>query len=206
MPMKIRGSGDQILCTFIAPLKTIFMKKRILLGVAVLAVIIVAGMFYLNNRSRTLSPPGKAELTAGDLTVSISYSRPSVRGRVIFGTKEEGALQPYGVFWRVGANESTEMTISQDVLFNGTPLKQGTYKIYAIPGPDEFEVRLNSELGTWGYFEPNHEKDILSTRVPVERLATPVEQHTIRLEPSENGMSLLVEFSNIRLTVPLTRS
>jgi hypothetical protein len=206
MPMKIRNSGCQILCTFIAPLKPDSMKKKLLIALAVLAVLIVAGMFYLNNRSRTLSPPGKAELTAGDLTVSIPYSRPSVRGRVIFGTKEEGALQPYGVFWRVGANESTEITINRDVLFNGTPLKQGTYKMYAIPGPDEFEVRLNSELGTWGYFEPNHEMDVLSTRVPVERLATPVEQHTIRLEPSENGMSLIVEFANIRFTVPLTRS
>lgn len=205
MPMKIRGPGCQILCTFIAPLKPDVMKKKILIGVAVLAVIIAAGMSYLNNRNRTLSPPGKAELTAGDLTVSISYSRPSVRGRVIFGTKEEGALQPYGAFWRLGANESTEITISQNVLFNGTPVKQGTYKVYTIPGPDEFEVRLNSELGTWGYFEPDHEKDVLTTRVPVEQLTTPVEQHTIRLEPAENGMSFIVEFANIRLIVPLTR-
>ncbi len=179
--------------------------KKVLIGVAVVAVVLVAGFFYLNNRNRTLSPPGKAELTSGDLTVSIPYSRPSVRGRVIFGTKEEGALQPHGEYWRLGANESTEITVNRDILFNGSPVKQGTYKMYAIPGPDEFEIRLNSELGTWGYLEPDVEKDVLSTRVPVERLAAPVEQYTIRMEPTESGISLIFEFANVRFTVPLTR-
>ena len=182
------------------------MKKKILIGVTALAVIIVAGLFYLNNRNRTLSPPGKAEVTAGDLTVTISYSRPSVRGRVIFGTKEEGALQPNGVYWRLGANESTEISFSRDVLFNGTPVKQGTYKMYAIPGATEFEVRLNSELGTWGYLEPDYERDVLTTKVPVEKLETPVEQYTIRMEPTESGISLIFEFSNVRFTVSLTKS
>lgn len=191
------------MCTFITGKPN--PMKKVLIGVAVVAVVLVAGFFYLNNRNRTLSPPGKAELTSGDLTVSIPYSRPSVRGRVIFGTKEEGALQPHGEYWRLGANESTEITINRDILFNGSPVKQGTYKMYAIPGPDEFEIRLNSELGTWGYLEPDVEKDVLSTRVPVERLAAPVEQYTIRMEPTESGISLIFEFANVRFTVPLTR-
>jgi len=181
------------------------MLKKILIGVGVLAILIVAGLFYLNNRNRTLSPPGKAELSSGDLTVSIPYSRPSVRGRRIFGTKEEGALQPNGVYWRLGANESTEITINRDVLFNGLPLKEGTYKIYAVPGAEEFEIRLNSELGTWGYLEPDHELDLLSTKVPVQRMDTPVEQYTIRMTPNENGVDVNFEFSNVRLVLPLTR-
>lgn len=181
------------------------MLKKILIGAGILAIVVVAGLYYLNNRNRTLSPPGKAEITSGDLTVSIPYSRPSVRGRRIFGTKEEGALQPNGVYWRLGANESTEITINRDVLFNGTPLKQGTYKIYAIPGPDEFEIRLNSELGTWGYLEPDYEKDLLTTKVPVQRLDAPVEQYTIRMEPTDGGADIIFEFSNIRFVVPLTR-
>lgn len=179
--------------------------KKILIGVAVLAVIVVAGLFYLNNRNRTLSPPDKVELSAGDLTVAIPYSRPSVRGRVIFGTKEEGALQPHGAYWRLGANESTEITVNRDILFNGTLVKQGTYKMYAIPGPDEFEIRLNSELGTWGYLDPDFDLDVLSTKVPVEKLSSPVEQFTIRMEPAENGISLIFEWADTRFTVPLTR-
>ncbi len=180
------------------------MLKKILIGVAALAVLLVVGLYFANNRNRTLSPPGKAEITSGDLTVTIPYSRPSVRGRVIFGTKEEGALQPYGVYWRLGANESTEITLNRDVLFNGMPVKAGTYKIYAIPGAEEFEVRLNSELGKWGAWEPDYSMDILTTKVPVQQSAN-VEQHTISLEPSENGVNIIVEFSTVRFIIPLTR-
>lgn len=198
-----RSERESKLRTFSVDKTIHTMLKKILIGVAVLAAVTVAVLFYLNNRSRTLSPPGKAEITSGDLTVTIPYSRPSVRGRIIFGTKEEGALQPYGAYWRLGANESTEITINRDVLFNGQPLKQGTYKMYAIPGPNEFEVRLNSELGAWGYSEPDPNLDVLSTKVPVERLETPVEQYTIRLEPTQTGANIVFEFSNVRFTVIL---
>jgi hypothetical protein len=181
------------------------MKKKILIGLAVFAVLVVAFLYWANNRNRTLSPPGMAEITSGDLTVTIPYSRPSVRRRVIFGTKEEGALQPYGVYWRLGANESTEITLNRDVLFNGMPVKAGTYKIYTIPGQQEFEVRLNSELGKWGAWEPDYSMDVLTTKVPVQQSPN-VEQHTISLEPTESGVNIIVEFSTVRFIVPLTRS
>ena len=179
------------------------MLKKSLIVVGVLAVIAVAGGYFLRERGRTLSPPGKAEITNGDLTVSISYSRPSVRGRVIFGTQEEDALQPYGVYWRLGANESTEITFNRDVRFNGLQVQKGTYKMYAIPGPGNFEVRLNSELDTWGYSEADPAKDLLTTSAIVERLSSPVEQFTIRLEPAETGADMIFEFSDVRFTIPL---
>jgi len=180
------------------------MLKKILIGVGVLAVLLVAAFLYLNNRNRTLSPPGHVELTAGDLSVSIPYSRPSVRGRLIFGTKEQGALQPHGVYWRLGANESTEITINKDVNFNGQPLKAGTYRMYAVPGPDSFDIILNSELGKWGAFEPNHELDLLHTKVPVQKTSTAVEQYTINLEAIEKGINVIFEWSDTRFVVPIT--
>jgi len=181
------------------------MLKKSLIVIGVLAIVMVAVMLYLQSRGRTLSPPGKAEITNSDLTVNVSYSRPSVRGRVIFGTKEEGALQPYGVTWRLGANESTEITLNRDVLFNGQPVKQGTYRMYAIPGPDSFEVKLNSELGTHGYWEPDHALDVLAVSVPTEQMSSPVEQFTIRFEATEPGANMIFEFSTTRFTISLTR-
>ena len=180
------------------------MLKKISIGVAVLFVIIVAVLFWLNNRNRTLSPRGQVELTSGDLTVSIPYSRPSVRGRRIFGTQAQEALQPYGVYWRLGANESTEVTFSRDVIFNDKPIKKGTYKIYAILGPESFEIKLNSELGKWGYLEPDYSKDVTSTMVPVVSMESSVEQYTIRMEPIEKGIAMIFEFSTVRFTVPVT--
>lgn len=179
------------------------MKKKILIGVVVVIAILAIGMAYLNNRNRTLSPPGTAELTNGDLSVSLTYSRPSVRGRVIFGTKEENALQPYGVYWRLGANESTEVTFNKDVSFNGNPLKAGTYRVYAVPGASEFEIIVNTELGKWGAFEPDHTLDILKTKIPVVRASTPVEQHTITLSPAEGGINMNVEWADVKLVVPV---
>ena len=123
------------------------MKKKIFIGLGVFALIIVAFLFYANNRNRTLSPPGSAELSVGDLKVSIPYSRPSVRGRMIFGTEEQKALLPHGKYWRLGANETTQITFSKDVLFNGESVKAGAYRIYAVPGPESFEITLNSEIG-----------------------------------------------------------
>jgi hypothetical protein len=179
------------------------MLKKILIVVAVLVVLVAAGLTYLNYRNKTLSPPGKVELTSGDLTISIPYSRPSVRGRLIFGTKEQEALQPYGEYWRLGANESTEITVSRDVIFNGQPVKKGTYRIYAVPGPQEFEIILNTELGTWGYSEADHEFDILRTKVPVQKLSAPVEQYTISLEEITGGIQIVFEFSDTRFVVPV---
>jgi hypothetical protein len=179
------------------------MRKKILIGLGVFAVLIVAALFYLNNRNRTLSPPGSAELSNAGLKVSLTYSRPSVRNRVIFGAKEEGALQPYGVYWRLGANESTEVTFDKDVLFNGKPLKKGTYKVYAVPGPDSFEVLVNTELGNWGYSEADHSLDVLTTSVPVERDGTITEQHTITLTPAEGGVDINVAFEKVKFTIPV---
>lgn len=179
------------------------MKKKILIGVVAVIVVLAAAFAYLNNRNRTLSPPGSAQLTNGELTVSIMYGRPSVRGRVIFGTKEQGALQPYGEYWRLGANESTEVTFNKDVSFHGNQLKAGTYRLYAIPGADEFEIIVNTELGTWGAFEPDKALDILTVKVPVEKVSSPQEQYTINLLPAEGGINISFEWSDVKLVVPV---
>lgn len=179
------------------------MKKKILIGLVVVVVFIGAGMTYLNYRNRTMSPPGNAALTNGDLKVSISYSRPSVRGRLIFGTKEEGALQPYGEYWRLGANESTEITFNKDVLFNNQPLKAGTYRLYAFPGADEFEIAVNSELGTWGAFRPDFSFDVLRTKLPVENTPAKVEVYTVQIVPAETGADVIFEWDETRFVLPL---
>ncbi|MFT6866570.1 MAG: hypothetical protein ACJA08_001401 [Cyclobacteriaceae bacterium] len=176
---------------------------RIFIGVGVVIMLLGAAFMYLSNRNRTLSPPGNASLTNGSLDISISYSRPSVRGRLIFGPESEGALQPWGSYWRLGANESTEITFNQNVKFNGKDLPSGTYKMYAIPGEAEFQVFINTSLGDWGAFESDSNLDLFSTPVPVVNNSH-VEQHTIRLEKSDGGgITIIVEFADVRLEIPL---
>lgn len=179
------------------------MVKKILIGLIILFVVLGAALLYMNNRNRTMSPPGEASLTNGDLSVSVSYSRPSVRGRLIFGTKEQGALQPYGVYWRLGANEATEITFSKDVSFNGKTVAAGTYSMYAIPQAGGFEIILNTQTGYWGYFEPDPTNDLLKTNVEAITNTEMVEQYTISLQPIESGVNLLFEWSDLRWSIPV---
>lgn len=180
------------------------MFKKVLIGLGILVVLLGALFIYANHRNRTLSPPGTAELEVDGLQIAVSYSRPSVRGRVIFGTEEEKALQPYGTYWRLGANEATEITFSKNVTFNGVPLKAGTYSMYAIPGAETFKIGLNSETGNWGAWEPDYSKDVMVTEVPVTRPVVPVEQFTSRIEAGSDGGALLYfEWSNVQLIIPI---
>ncbi|MGB0432651.1 MAG: DUF2911 domain-containing protein, partial [Bacteroidia bacterium] len=86
------------------------MLKKILIGLGVLVVLVAAAAFYLNHRNRTLSPPQQELWTSGDgAEFEVNYSAPSVRDRLVFGTAEQEPLQPFGQYWRLGANESTEI-------------------------------------------------------------------------------------------------
>jgi len=177
--------------------------KKILIGILAVGLLLAAAFFYFDYRNYSLSPSGSETLTSGGLTVSVTYGRPSVRGRLIFGPEEQKALQPYGTYWRLGANNSTEITFSRDVLFNGSPVKAGTYRMFAIPGADTFEIGLNTELDKWGYSEPDYDLDILRTKVPVEKISSPVEQYTISLAPEGDGMNMIFEWSDTRFVVPI---
>lgn len=178
------------------------MKKKVIVTIVVIVALLAAAVAYLNYRNRTLSPPGSTTLQNGDLTVSVNYSRPSVKGRLIFGEESENALLPYGKYWRLGANESTEIEFNKDVTFNGQAVKKGIYRMYAIPGKESFEIGLNSELGKWGYSEPDYSLDVLKTKVQVQKNA-PVEQHTISLENADNGINVIVMWSDVKLSIPV---
>jgi hypothetical protein len=179
------------------------MKKKILIAVGIFILILIIGMVYLNYRNRSLSPPGIVKYDKNDLVIEIPYSRPSKRGRLIFGTEEEGALLPYGKYWRLGANEATEVTFNRDVLFNGQEVKAGTYRMYAVPGEYEFEITLNSGLGKWGYSEPDHSLDILKTMIPVEKDNESVEQFTIRFEEQGAKVLVICEWSDVKVKIPV---
>lgn len=177
------------------------MKKQLI--IIIVFVALGAAAIFAYNFFRVLSPAGETMLTSGDLTVAVTYSRPSVRDRLIFGDADQGALQPYGQYWRLGANDATEIAFNSDVLFNGEPLAAGTYRMYAVPGAERFEIVLNSELGVSGSQEPDTSMDVLRTAVAVERLPSSVEQFTISMEESGEGIRIIFEWATVRLVVPV---
>lgn len=101
--------------------------------------------------SRRPSPLGMARVTLGDAYVRVIYGRPYKRGRTnIFGTKESGAIVPYGERWRTGANEASEITVTRDVLVGGQKLAAGTYSVFTTPAAGTWKVHFNSKLGLDG--------------------------------------------------------
>jgi hypothetical protein len=77
--------------------------------------------------------------------VEIVYSRPSARGRAVFGN-----LVPFGELWRTGANENTIITFSDDVIIDGKSLKKGKYALYTIPNIQSWEVIFYTATDNWG--------------------------------------------------------
>ena len=180
------------------------MLKKVLIGLGIFILILVIAFAYMNYRSRSVSPPEVISLEVDGLQIEFNYSRPTARGRLIFGTEAEGALLPFGKYWRLGANESTEITINQNVSFNGAPLNAGTYRLYAIPGPESFHIGVNTEQGKWGAWEPDYSKDVFVTEVPVNPLDQPIEQLTARLEAGEGaGAILYFEWAEVQLAIPI---
>ncbi|WP_103068584.1 DUF2911 domain-containing protein [Aquimarina sediminis] len=117
------------------------MKKTLLfLSVALLSFGIKAQV-----KTPQPSPTSKIEQVVGLTDVSVEYSRPSVKGRTIFGD-----LVPYDKLWRTGANKNTQITFSDDVKVEGKELKKGTYAIFTKPGKENWEVIFYSDANNWG--------------------------------------------------------
>ncbi len=91
------------------------------------------------------SPFSKVDQVVGLTDVSIEYSRPSMKGRTIFGN-----LVPYDKLWRTGANKNTQITFSDDVKVEGNELKKGTYAIFTKPGKENWEIIFYSDASNWG--------------------------------------------------------
>ena len=91
------------------------------------------------------SPHSKIEQKVGLTDVTLEYSRPSMKGRTIFGD-----LVPYGQVWRLGANENTKITFSTDVTIGGTKLKSGSYAVYAIPNAKAWDIIFYTDTTNWG--------------------------------------------------------
>ena len=138
------------------------------------------------------------------MDVTVTYSRPSVRERLVFGNAADGALQPYGVYWRLGANEPTFLEVNQNFMFGDTEIAGGKYVIYAIPKEDGMELRLNGDLRMWGYTEPDYSQDISSLVVPMES-ASFTEQFTIEAVSDSLGARLVFNWDAYQWEVLLAK-
>ena len=165
--------------------------------------------------SRRPSPMGMARTHVGDAYVRVIYSRPYLRERDnIFGTKDSGALVPFGEVWRTGANEATEITVTEDVTIGGQRLPAGTYSVFTTPGADKWQIHFNSRLGLSGTgifadgkFTPIDlpASNVLTVEAPVTQLSEDdeVDQFTISFDDTDPGADLVLKWHRTAVRVPV---
>lgn len=131
--------------------------------------------------------------------IKVVYGQPYKHRREIFG-----GLEPLGEVWRTGANEATEITFTEDVLFGGEPVEAGTYSLFTIPNPNEWTVILNRELGQWGAFTYDPEQDYLRIQVPLQRPDSIVEALMIDFSDVENNQThLTIAWDDAKIEIPI---
>ena len=152
-----------------------------------LALILVAFAATLTLQAQIAAPQPSPSSTltqqVGLTDVTVEYSRPSMRGRTIFGN-----LVPFDKIWRTGANARTKITFSDDVTIEGKTLKAGTYAIFTKPGMTSWEVYFYTETAGGGAPQQwDDSKVAVMMTAKVDLMDRPVETFTITLDNLHNS-------------------
>lgn len=132
--------------------------------------------------------------------IDLTYSRPSLRGRVAFGS-----LVPNGTVWRTGANTVTKVRFGEEVKINGQTVPAGAYALLTIPDAKEWTFILNRDTAQWGAYEYKQALDILRVKAKPTKLAAPVETMSLTVENLRpNAADLVVTWDRTQVALPLT--
>ncbi|MHA3787942.1 DUF2911 domain-containing protein [Flavobacterium hauense] len=159
--------------------------KKIFITAAFVLAFMVNGSAQITTPQA--SPKALIEQTVGLTNVKIDYSRPSAKGRAVYGE-----LVPFGRMWRTGANANTIITFSNDVVIGGKTLKAGSYALFTQPKADAWDVIFYDDTNNWGLPEKyDDSKEALRTSVKPEFLSRNVETFTIGVNNLDSDFGFL---------------
>jgi hypothetical protein len=202
--------------------------KNIYTCLFVLMLLLAGSVRYASAQApppvRVPRPSQKASVmqTVGVTDITITYHRPAVKGRTIWGDAPAGVtvtgeatlddqnarlkgapIVPYGHVWRTGANEATQFSVTDDVLINGQLLKAGTYSLHTIPTREDWTIIFNSDAGQWGSFSYDAKKDALRVKTKPQMVADTQEWLMYSFDPlTENSAQVNIRWEKVR--VPFT--
>jgi hypothetical protein len=145
-----------------------------------------------------MSPPDTVRGAVGGANVSVAYSRPLKRGRVIFGN-----VVPWNQVWRTGANAATVFTTDKDLSFGSTVIPAGKYTLWTVPTPTGAQLIFNSETGQWGT-DYHADKDFARVNLTQATANPPVDQFVIGVQPQGTGGVLSFAWDDRRWTAPFS--
>ncbi len=168
------------------------MMNRILLSMATVAI----GLSAIAQDLPKASPLGEVKQVVGLTNVDVTYSRPSVKGRKIFGE-----LLPFDKLWRLGANANTTISFDSPVLINGEKLDKGTYSMFAIPGKDTWMIIFNKNSKQSGEGDYKKEEDALRLKA-TPRSSAFTETLTFDFDSvKDDKANLVIRWENTQVSV-----
>ncbi len=176
------------------------MRRSIFRALSLTAFVALCAGFARAQVPLTLpdaSPKASVSQTVGLTDITISYHRPAVNKRKVWGE-----LVPYGEVWRAGANENTTITFSSPVTVGGKALPAGTYGLHMVPAAGEWAIAFSNEHNAWGSFSYDVKED--AARIPATaRPAEFEERLSYRFEdPTDAGVTAVLHWE--KLEVPFT--
>lgn len=173
----------------------LFLMKNFILFLLMLLVSNLYGQLDIPSSS----PFATVSQKVGRANVSIEYSRPAIKGRLVFG-----GLVPYGKVWRTGANKITKVTFDQALQINGSTIKPGSYGLFTIPNEDSWKVILNRDSDIWGAYEYNPKNDVISFEVTPLYLDHREEFFTIEFaEFTPTTAKILISWERTAIEIPI---
>lgn len=145
------------------------------------------------------SPAATVKQRVGLTDIEITYSRPGVKDRVIFGD-----LVPYNEMWRTGANKASAITFSTDVEIMGNKLAKGTYAIFTIPGESEWEIIFNKNTEQWGTNGHKPEEDVLRVKVKSETAQQTESMMFYFDDIRDESATINLQWAAVNVSVPFT--
>jgi len=168
---------------------------------AVLCGIVIASCSFAQALKTPLpSPPQTIKQDFGISSIELSYSRPGIKGRKIFGE-----LVPFGKVWRTGANQATTITFGDDVTIGGKLVTAGKYGLLTIPDKNSWIVIISKQLDVTSPAAYKQDQDVVRVEVKPSMLKDPVESFTINFENvKSNSCELNMKWENTEVGLPIT--
>ena len=176
------------------------MKKKILYTLLILfAAFIDYAVYTINNPA---SPLGTASFSENDKDITVTYSRPYKKGRLIFGSEDESALVPFDNYWRTGANRHTMIKTNSDLIFGDNVLSKGEYSLYTKPGLNTWDITFNSTNAYFGISQPDSEMDLFSITVPSNTIDESIEQLTFDFVSDSLSSGIRLRWDLTEVVIP----
>ena len=160
------------------------MRKNLLVP-TLAAVLALTTSLFAEEPKKPLSPPATAKATIAGKEISIDYSAPSKRNRVIFGQ-----LVPYGKVWRTGANAATTLHTAANLTIGDLNVPAGTYTLYTIPTEKDWTLIVNKQNGQWGT-DYDEKQDLGRVKLTTAPVRNSVETFVIGIHPAKGNDGVL---------------